>query len=84
MKLSIRSGLTTIHHGGATSPLQMDEDDACRALLAHGDLLAACKALLARCKDALAIRVKLTGLTGGKLAEEIAQAEAAISRAEDT
>jgi hypothetical protein len=53
-----------------------------RLLAAAPDLLAACKVALARHKQALGIRVKLTGIAGGKLAEEIAQMEAAVAHAE--
>lgn len=44
--LHICRGLVEVFHSGAAAPLSMSEGEACRALLAHADLLAACKALL--------------------------------------
>lgn len=41
----------------------------------------ACRVALARMRDALDIRVRLTGLPGGKLAKEVAQLEKAIASA---
>jgi len=46
------------------------------------ELLAACKTCLARHKQAYELRQKLSGIIGGKLAEEIALVEAAIDKAE--
>lgn len=52
-----------------------------RACNVHADLLAACEVALKRMKDSLAIRVKLTGITTGAMAEEVAQLEAAVRKA---
>lgn len=43
--LAVNFGLVTVHHAGADSPLQLDEDEAARRLLAFDDLLAACEAV---------------------------------------
>ena len=53
-----------------------------RLMAAAPKLLAACKKAVARLKFALSIRIKLTGFDGGKLAEEIAEIDAAIAQAE--
>jgi hypothetical protein len=52
-----------------------------RAVNAHDALVAACRAMLARCEVAYNARVKLTGIVGGGIGNEIEQAKAAINLA---
>jgi len=51
---------------------------------AHPLLVAACRVALKRMADSLAIRVKLTGISTGAIADEVDQLRAALSLAEAT
>jgi hypothetical protein len=47
--LCVSCGVVEVfEHPGPARPLTMTEDEACRALLAHADLLEACKSVLHR------------------------------------
>ena len=69
-----------IDNGAPDDTLKTEEANA-RIMAAAKNLLAACEKMLARHKQALSIRKGLVGYAGGKLAEEIAEAEAALAKA---